>query len=165
MTRITILSDTHIPKRAKDIPQRLWEEIKQTDLVLHAGDIVQPLVLENIAQYTPIRAVRGNMDPIELQTVLPEYDLVEIEGVKIGLTHGQGAPNQVKSYVRSLFKGHDLQVVIFGHSHQPELSNENGVWYLNPGSPTDTFFAPYLSYARMEIDKGKIIEIKIISLA
>ncbi|NLJ48811.1 MAG: metallophosphoesterase family protein [Candidatus Atribacteria bacterium] len=165
MTRITVLSDTHIPKRAKDIPQRLWEEIKQTNLVLHAGDVVLPLVLEKIAQYAPIRAVRGNMDPIELLSVLPDYDLIEVEGVKIGLTHGQGAPNHVKPYVRSLFKGYDLQVVIFGHSHQPELSNENGVWYLNPGSPTDPFFAPYLSYARMEIDKGRIIDIKIQSLA
>ncbi len=165
MTRITVLSDTHIPKRAKDIPQRLWEEIKQTNLVLHAGDVVLPLVLEKIAQYAPIRAVRGNMDPIELLSILPDYDLIEVEGVKIGLTHGQGAPNHVKPYVRSLFKGYDLQVVIFGHSHQPELSNENGVWYLNPGSPTDPFFAPYLSYARMEIDKGRIIDIKIQSLA
>jgi putative phosphoesterase len=165
VTRITVLSDTHIPKRAKDIPQRLWEEIKQTNLVLHAGDVVLPLVLEKIAQYAPIRAVRGNMDPIELLSILPDYDLIEVEGVKIGLTHGQGAPNHVKPYVRSLFKGYDLQVVIFGHSHQPELSNENGVWYLNPGSPTDPFFAPYLSYARMEIDKGRIIDIKIQSLA
>jgi putative phosphoesterase len=92
VTRITVLSDTHIPQRAKDIPQRLWEEIKQADLVLHAGDVVTPLVLENIAQYTPIRAVRGNMDSVELQTVLPDQDLVEIEGVKIGLAHGRGAP-------------------------------------------------------------------------
>jgi putative phosphoesterase len=164
VTRITVLSDTHIPQRAKDIPQRLWEEIKQADLVLHAGDVVTPLVLENIAQYTPIRAVRGNMDSVELQTVLPDQDLVEIEGVKIGLAHGRGVPNQVKFYVQSLFEGQDLQVLVFGHSHRPELTKENGVWYLNPGSPTDKIFTPYLSYAQMEVDKGCITEIKILSL-
>ncbi|HAX97840.1 MAG TPA: hypothetical protein DCY12_02835 [Candidatus Atribacteria bacterium] len=164
MTRIIVLSDTHIPQRAKDIPQRLWEEIKKADLVLHAGDMVKPLVLEKIAQFTPIRAVRGNMDSDELQTALPDQDMVEVDGVKIGLAHGRGAPNQVKSYVRSLFEGYDLQVLVFGHSHQPELTNENGIWYLNPGSPTDKIFTPYLSYARMQVDKGCINEIKIVSL-
>jgi putative phosphoesterase len=164
VTIITILSDTHIPQRAKDIPQVLWEEIKRANLVLHAGDVVMPSVLESISEYTPIRAVRGNMDSDELQTNLPERDMIEVEGVKIGLAHGRGAPNQVKAYVHSLFEGYDLQVLIFGHSHQPELTNENGLWYLNPGSPTDKIFSPYLSYARMEINQGSIRELKIISL-
>jgi putative phosphoesterase len=73
-------------------------------------------------------------------------------------------PNQVKFYVQSLFEGQDLQVLVFGHSHRPELTKENGVWYLNPGSPTDKIFTPYLSYAQMEVDKGCITEIKILSL-
>ena len=163
MTRITVLSDTHIPQRAKDIPQRLWEEIKQADLVLHAGDVVTPLVLENSSIHAHSGST-GNMDSVELQTVLPDQDLVEIEGVKIGLAHGRGAPNQVKFYVQSLFEGQDLQVLVFGHSHRPELTKENGVWYLNPGSPTDKIFTPYLSYAQMEVDKGCITEIKILSL-
>ena len=72
MTKITVISDTHIPKRAKDLPFQLWDEIKKSDLILHAGDVTEQLLLESISQYAPIKAVRGNMDSEELTISLPD---------------------------------------------------------------------------------------------
>ena len=164
MTRITVISDTHIPQRALDLPPELWQRIEKSELILHAGDITILSVLEKLVQVAPVRAVRGNMDSQDIKYRLPIQDIVEIEGIRIGLAHGWGVPGEVKNLVRSLFQEQDPRVIIYGHSHQPDMIWEDGVLFLNPGSPTDRIFAPYLSYAQIVIDQGRIVQSEIIRL-
>ncbi len=164
MTKITVISDTHIPQRALDLPSELWYSIVDSKLILHAGDITIQSVLNKLQRIATVRAVFGNMDSEELKYQLPEKDIIEIEGVRIGLAHGWGTPAEVKKRVRSLFDGDNIQVFVFGHSHQPEVNWESGLLYLNPGSPTDMIFAPYFSYGRLVIDNGRIVQSEIIRL-
>jgi uncharacterized protein len=155
--RIGVISDTHIPDRAKKIPQEILEEFKNVDIVLHAGDLVERSALKELkAVCKDVRAVRGNMDHPEEKDALPEKLIMEIEKKRVGLTHGYGAPPRLMELVTKIFEKDRVDVIVFGHSHYPVNEIKNGILYFNPGSPTDKIFSPYNSYGILEIRDGKI---------
>ena len=160
--RIVVISDTHIPIAAQGLPKKLIEELKKSDLCLHAGDIIEPKVIAAIKALTEFKGVSGNMDSKEIQKKLPQRLVVEVEDVKIGLTHGTGSPFDVISRVEKAF-GKDIDIYIFGHTHTPYDKVHKGKIFFNPGSPTDKFFAKTNSYGILEI-KGKNIKRKIVTL-
>lgn len=149
--RILVISDTHIPLRAKDLPPRVWDAVKEADLVVHAGDLTTIDLYYELKAYKEVRAVAGNMDGPEVWSVLPEKLIFEVEGKRIGLTHGFGAPHGLEERVKRLFEGEDLDVLIFGHSHRPLIREEGGLLLLNPGTPTDTIFAKVQTFAWLEV--------------
>ena len=152
--KILVLSDTHMPRSAQDLPQAVYDRIGDVDMIIHAGDLAEKEVLDKLQSLRPTTAVCGNMDSMRLRSALKEKEVIEIEGVKIGLVHGHGAPMNLVETVKKEFKGVDA--IIFGHSHKPMNEVKNGILFFNPGSPTDTVFAPYRSYGILEVTKGNI---------
>ncbi|HOQ67453.1 MAG TPA: metallophosphoesterase family protein [Candidatus Atribacteria bacterium] len=162
--KVAVISDTHIPQRGNNLPDPLLYFLRGVSLILHAGDITEWWVLEELMKYAPVRAVRGNMDSPSVKEKLSDSEIVEIEGVKIGLTHGGGPPAGIEERVGKLFAGEKLQAIVYGHTHQPNKEWREGVLYFNPGSPTDWVFAPYFSFGFLEVEEGKIIEAEIVRI-
>ncbi len=159
--KIGVLSDTHIPKVCADLPAEIVKAFKDVDLILHAGDLVEMKVLNQLQKLAETKAVRGNMDEPELQNVLPEKEIIKVNGFTIGLTHGYGPPANLIDCVKNEFP-EKVDVIVFGHSHSPVNEKRGGILFFNPGSPTDKIFAKYNSYGMLTIDnsiKGDIIKI------
>ncbi|MCR3922420.1 MAG: metallophosphatase family protein [Firmicutes bacterium] len=137
--RIGVLSDTHIPTRARQLPPALFTIFAGVDLILHAGDLAEEHVLEDLAAIAPVEAVAGNMDSIAIQQRLGNTKILELAGYRIGLVHGHLGSNRNKTPQRALetFATEQVDCVVFGHSHQPYRQTSTGVLLFNPGSPTD----------------------------
>lgn len=158
--KIGVISDTH----AQSLPSPLLTALSQVDLIVHAGDIVDWDEFVALSRLKEIKGVSGNMDGAEICHHLPRRQVFTCCGLKIGLFHGEGPPETLLEKVQEQFKNETVDVVIFGHSHQPFNKMIGGVLYFNPGSPTDEVFAPYRSYGILEISetgiKGKIIKLE-----
>lgn len=161
---VAVLSDTHIPERLKTIPDYLTPFLRGVDCILHAGDVIEWWVLEELSQFAPVYAVCGNMDTPGVHSRLPARRVVELEGVRIGLIHGHGSPEEAERMALTSFSQENVQVIIYGHSHRPLLVWQKNFLLLNPGSPTDRIFAPCLTLGRLEIASGKVIRGEIIRL-
>lgn len=161
--RIGVLSDTHLHDVEKYLPQKILDEFRYVDMVLHAGDLVTPAVLDKLRTVCQdVRAVWGNMDPQEVRNNLPEKQIIEIGKFKIAMMHGFGHPNRLIELMSKTFKDDQVNLVIFGHSHTPTKETKDGILYFNPGSPTDKIFSPYNSYGIIEINDQ--IEARIIRI-
>lgn len=161
--KIGVISDTHIPDRAKEIPQRILEEFKKVDMIIHVGDLVELNVLDKLAALcNDVKAVWGNMDPPEVKSKLPEKEILKIKNFKIGIMHGYGPPNKLIEMLTDVFKNEGVDLIIFGHSHSGVNESRGGVLFFNPGSATDKVFASYNSYGIIEINDK--IEARIIKI-
>lgn len=145
-----VLSDTHLYRQA--VPARVLRALQGVDLILHAGDICEMAVLEELEKVAPVRAVVGNMDMDDVREALPEKTVVEAAGFRIGLIHGSGGPQNMTSRVGKEFE--EVDAIVFGHTHQAYNREEEGVFFFNPGSPTDKVFAPYRSLGILELGSG-----------
>ena len=136
----------------------MWQAAERCDAILHAGDVAEAWVLKALERCAPVLAVRGNVDDPELHALLPDVRVVEVGGVRLGLTHGHlGRGRGAAQQARSLLEGTGVQAVVFGHSHQPLLERgPDGVLLLNPGSPTDPRRAPRPSFAWVEVEEGEL---------
>jgi len=160
---IGVISDTHIPEQAKDIPNKILEDFKNMDLVIHAGDLVELSILDKLrTACRDVRAVWGNMDPDETREKLSEKEIFEIANYKIGVMHGYGHPRNLIELMEKSFKNDKVDLIIFGHSHTALFEKRGDILYFNPGSPTDKIFSPYNSYGIIEISDK--IEAKIIRI-
>jgi putative phosphoesterase len=135
---IAIVSDTHLPRGRRRLPDACVERLRSADLILHAGDFTALSVLEDLqALGPPAAAVHGNVDDPEVRMRLPPARLVEAEGARIAMVHDAGAAAGRLERMRRRFPGADA--VVFGHSHIPlhESDFDGGFQIFNPGSPTD----------------------------
>lgn len=158
--KIGVISDTHIPEASPSIPVEVFRAFSDVDMILHAGDILDMIVIDELSGLAEVRVVRGNMDHYGRTRSLPEVVTVEVAGFRIGLTHGRGRPKGLHERIANSFSGVDC--IIFGHSHQPFNKMLGDVLMFNPGSPTDRRFAPYRSYGILELGDtitGRIIRI------
>jgi len=147
-----VLADTHIPRRAKALPQDLLPYLERADGILHAGDLMDPALLEELARYAPVRAVRGNLDPPKAG--LPETLQFDFGGVPVTMIHDSGPKKGRRSRMRRRFP--KARVVVFGHSHIPWLEDEDGLLLLNPGSPTDKRRQPDFTFAILQVEGGEV---------
>ena len=131
---IGLISDTHIPDRAKEIPQKVLEAFSDVDLILHAGDLTSPNVIDELSEIAPVLAVQGNMDRAR-GIKLPIAKTIEAEGLKIGIAHGEVYPRGDTQQLVYIAKELDVDILVTGHSHQPKIEQTDGVLLLNPGSP------------------------------
>ena len=157
--RIGIVADTHSQK----IPPQVLKDLHKVDFIIHAGDFCSQEDLDIFAKIKDVKAVRGNMDSASLAKSLPDKEIIECEGVRIGITHGSGPRDKVLSSVKKVFSKDDVQAVVFGHSHAALNEVIDGVLYFNPGSPNDYVFPLYRSYGILEVKNGKVFG-KIIKL-
>lgn len=163
MTKIVVISDTHISDTAQKLPVRLVEELKTADLCIHAGDFVGKHAVAEIERYAKLVGVKGNMDGEDI--TFPRKTVITLEGMKIGIIHGQGAPAALPEYSARQFCGEkDIRIVIFGHSHRPFNETRGGVLLCNPGSPTDTIYTDLNSFGIIKIDKEKVVSCRIVTL-
>ncbi len=158
--KVGVISDTHIPTASTVLPHAVFELFKDVDLILHAGDIVEMGLLKELAAIAPVEAVAGNMDDAEVQARLPHKKVLTLGKFKVGLIHGKYRISEQRAMIRKEFD--DVDLIVYGHSHTPFWGSENGICFLNPGSPTDTVHAPYNSVAILETGdslKAEIIRI------
>ena len=133
---IAVLSDTHL-REGRALPAKVWESMEGVDLILHAGDVLNPGILMDLKAIAPIEAVRGNCDGWELAS-LPERKIITCEGIRIGLTHGAfGVGRTTPERALRAFEPNSVDLIVFGHSHVPYKERHGEVVLFNPGSPTD----------------------------
>jgi putative phosphoesterase len=138
---IAVISDTHMPRGGRRIPDACVERIRASDLVIHAGDIATREVLDEIAAIgPPVAAVHGNVDTAELREELPEARVVDADGARIAVVHDAGPAGGRLSRMRQRFS--DADAVVFGHSHIPLHERSGGFQIFNPGSPTERRRSP-----------------------
>jgi len=155
--RIGVISDTHVPSATRALPPVIFDIFEGVDLILHAGDIVEMSVLDELSALAPVEAVAGNMDGAELQMKLPQKRIITAGTFTIGLIHGKYRIDIQKEMIRKEFG--QVDVIVYGHSHHPHWEKINGVYFLNPGSPTDKRYAPFNSVAILTVENGLNAEI------
>ncbi|MFC1624295.1 metallophosphoesterase family protein [Candidatus Omnitrophota bacterium] len=154
--KIGVLSDTHIPVKFSQLPPSLLKALEGCGLILHAGDLTDPSVLEPLKKISKVEAVYGNMDSKETVSLLKDRRIFTVKGKRICLIHGYGRPDDLVGVLKEEFLKENPDIIVFGHSHMPMNEYIDGVLFFNPGSATDTIFAPYRSYGIIEIEGGKI---------
>ncbi len=154
--KIGVTSDTHIPINYSTLPRQLLDRFKDCDLIIHAGDVVERQVLDELGKIAEVKAVHGNMDSHDLKSSNPSTMIIDICGKKIGVTHGYGSAAFVNQAVRETFRGQKLDVIIYGHSHETFNKKIDGTLYFNPGSPTDIMFTEDRTFGILEIDNDRI---------
>ena len=131
---IGLISDTHIPDRAREIPQNVFEAFSNVDLIIHAGDLTSPEIIEDLEKIAPVVAVQGNMDRAN-GVDLPKFRVIEAEEYKLGVIHGEVYPRADSNQLLYLAKELDVDILISGHSHQPKIEMKDEILLINPGSP------------------------------
>ena len=134
------------------MPEDLGPYLQSADLILHAGDLMDPALLDELAGYAPVRAVRGNLDPPDLD--LPETLEFDFGGIRAAMIHDSGRKQGRRRRLRRRFP--EARVVIFGHSHIPFLEDEESLMLLNPGSPTDRRRQPRHTFALLRAQAGRV---------
>ncbi|MCM3601242.1 metallophosphatase family protein [Robertmurraya korlensis] len=152
--KIIVISDTHMPKKAKRLPLQVVSELQQCDLIIHAGDWQTIEIYHELLQYGQVKGVFGNVDSEELQGLLPEKLVVDIEGVRIGVVHGHGKRWTTERRTMEAFADDPVDCIIFGHSHIPILKVVNGILLFNPGSCTDKRRQPKPSFGIITVKDG-----------
>lgn len=152
--RVGVIADTHIADQRRSIPAVVLEAFTGTDCILHAGDLVCSEVLETLTTIAPVHAVFGNMDPPNVRQRLQASLVVEVGGLRLGLTHGHLGRVALTTPQRALERFSrvpGLSAVVFGHSHDPYNQRHGGILLFNPGSPTERRRQPRPSYGLLEI--------------
>ena len=150
---VVVLADTHIPRRAKGLPDGLVSHLESADLILHAGDLLVENVLYELEHYAPVRAVKGNVDGWDVR--LPETLEFDVGDVSVAMIHDAGPKKGRWRRMRRRFPG--AKIVVFGHSHIPWIEDEDGLMLLNPGSPTDRRRAPDHTFALLRVEGGEAL--------
>ena len=152
--RVLLLADTHVPKRARDLPPVVWQAVEAADVVLHAGDWVDVSLLDALeARARRVVGVYGNNDGPPLRARLPEVARVEIDGLRLAVVHETGPARGREERAERAFG--DADVLVFGHSHIPwDTTTAHGLRLLNPGSPTDRRRQPYGTYLTARVEHG-----------
>ncbi|WP_236788989.1 metallophosphoesterase family protein [Amycolatopsis sp. GM8] len=159
--RLVILADTHVPKRARALPEQVWRAVDEADLVIHAGDWVEATLLDELEERSArLLGVYGNNDGPDLRARLPEIARAELDGVRLAVVHETGAAKGREQRCAAAFP--DTDVLVFGHSHIPwDTVADNGLRLLNPGSPTDRRRQPECTYLTARISHGKLTDVRL----
>jgi putative phosphoesterase len=162
-TTLLLISDTHIPGRARRLPDPVLRSADAADLVIHAGDWVSASVLDELQDHAEVLGVYGNNDGPDLRARLPEVARRDIEGVRFAVVHETGAAPRREQRMDAAYG--DLDVLVFGHSHIPwDTRTPGGIRLLNPGSPTDRRRQPQHTMMTVEVADGGLRDVTLIGL-
>ncbi len=157
-TRVLVISDTHLPKRAKDLPEAVWAAVDDADLVVHAGDWVDLATLDRLeARSARLLACWGNNDGPDLRVRLPEVARATVDGVRVAVVHETGPRQRREERMRAEYPDTDL--LVFGHSHIPWDTRHEGLRLLNPGSPTDRRREPHCTFLTLRLADGAVHDV------
>ena len=157
--RIVLTADTHVPRRARDLPRELWDAIDDADVVIHAGDWVDDAFVDAVeSRSRRLIAVYGNNDGPAIRRRLPEIARADLDGVRAAVVHETGAKDGRESRCAARFP--DCDLLVFGHSHIPwDSTTASGLRLLNPGSPTDRRSQPYATFITAGISAGVLADV------
>ena len=159
--KVVVLADTHAPRRWRSCPPRVAAHLRGADLILHAGDVCTAEVLEELAAYAPVRAVRGNNDgPDVAAWGAPDTLEADLGGVRLAMVHDSGPASGRAARLRRWFP--DAGLVVFGHSHIPVDQAADGQRIFNPGSPTDRRRQPHGTLGVLDIAGGRLVAAAIV---
>ncbi|WP_110181403.1 metallophosphoesterase family protein [Nocardioides solisilvae] len=160
-TRLLLLADTHLPKRAKDLPAEVWAAVDAADVVVHAGDWVDVRLLDELeARSRRLVGCWGNNDHGVLRERLPEVARAELDGVRFAVIHETGQAKGREERAAAAYD--DVDVLVFGHSHIPwDTTAATGLRLLNPGSPTDRRRQPHCTYMTAVADAGVLRDVEL----
>jgi putative phosphoesterase len=163
--RLVLVADTHVPKRARALPEQVWAAVGDADVVFHAGDWVSPDLLDEFEQRsTRLIGVYGNNDGDELRRRLPETVSVTLDGVRFSMIHETGQAKGREQRCEALFP--DADVLVFGHSHIPwDTVAPGGLRLLNPGSPTDRRRQPVCTYMTAVVVNGSVTDVQLVEVS
>ena len=133
---VGLISDTHVPVRAREIPRKVMEVFEEADFIVHAGDLVDMSVIDELERLAPVLAVYGNMDGPKIRGRLPKTNSAKIVKWKIGVMHNPGSMFGMKK-MREIAKENNFDVFVYGHTHNSRIKWEGKKLYINPGSPTN----------------------------
>jgi len=161
-TRLLLLADTHVPKRARALPDLVWRAVDDADVVIHAGDWVDVALLDELeARASSVIGVWGNNDGPDLRSRLPEVARVAVEGIRIAVVHETGPATGREARCDAAYPDTDL--LVFGHSHIPwDTVTPNGLRLLNPGSPTDRRRQPVATMMTAVADAGRLTALAVV---
>jgi putative phosphoesterase len=159
--RLLLLADTHVPKRARDLPAQVWDAVGAADVVLHAGDWVSVDLLDALqARARRLVGVYGNNDGPALRARLPEVARAELGGLRFAMVHETGSAQDRERRCAAAFR--DTDVLVFGHSHIPwDTVAPGGLRLLNPGSPTDRRRQPHCTYLTCTAADGELRDVEL----
>ncbi len=159
--KITILGDTHI-KSFEELPKEMLGEIKKSDWVIHVGDYTSAQIVSGLIKLKGERfkGVYGNADPLEIRNKLTSTEFITIQDIKIGITHpASGGPEEnLEKNLLTDFEQDDLDILIYGHTHESKILKKNNTLLVNPGKGylETNFFGPPTTIALLKIDDGKV---------
>lgn len=162
--KLLLISDTHLPVRAKKLPEPVWDAVDVADVVIHAGDWVNVELLDELTE----RAKRligcwGNNDGPELRKRLPEVARETLDGLRVAVVHETGGKQGRELRAEKAYP--DVDLLVFGHSHIPwDTTSPRGLRLLNPGSPTDRRSQPYCTYQTATISSGRLEDVALHNL-
>ena len=156
---LVLLADTHVPRRARDLPAAVWDAVMAADAVLHAGDWVDVRLLDAMEQRARrVIGVYGNNDGPGLRARLPEVARAEMGGLRFAVVHETGPATGREARCQAAYP--DTDVLVFGHSHIPrDSTTPGGLRLLNPGSPTDRRRQPHCTYLTLTADAGRLADV------
>jgi putative phosphoesterase len=136
--RIAVLADTHVHMLAH-LPKKMVDALSTADLMIHAGDFTDVQVLNELNRLGEVKAVQGNMDSMEIKTILPIKEIVQVGNKLIGITHGSGSPWGIEQRVRKMFESNRIDIIVYGHSHRSQNKVIDDILFFNPGKAKDSF--------------------------
>jgi len=168
--KVALLSDTHLPRFGRALPAALVRGMLDAGIerILHAGDWTAPFAVDLLEAIAPLDGVAGNNDGPQLNERFGTRRIIDLEGARIGLTHGHLGPGATTPdrAVRTFAGEPGLAAIVFGHSHQPLVRRrDDGCWLVNPGSPTDRRREPTFSWALLEVVDGAIAGVDLVRYA
>ncbi|WP_159500508.1 metallophosphoesterase [Microbacterium sp. 18062] len=162
-TRLLLVSDTHIPGRARALPDAALRAADAADLIVHAGDWVAASVLDELERHGEVVGVWGNNDGADLRARLPGIARRRIEGLELAVVHETGDARSRERRMDEAFP--DADVLVFGHSHIPwDTTTPRGLRLLNPGSPTDRRRQTHHTFLTAVVDGAELREVELVAL-
>jgi uncharacterized protein len=158
--KIAVVSDTHLPRFGERLPAALERGLRRerVTLILHLGDFTGAEVPRLFEEVAPLEAVAGNNDPTALvRRFGRRRRILTLGGVRVGMVHGDGARGTTIDRSVAAFADEPVDVICFGHSHQPVCERRGATWLVNPGSPTDKRRQARYSYAILSIARGRVV--------
>ncbi len=155
MARVAVISDTHLPRGTRALPDECLRLLRGADLILHGGDFVSAAFLEELRSMgPPVEGVYGNMDEPALKETLPRERVVEVDGARIGMVHISGPRAGREARLAARFP--DCDAIVYGHTHVPQVERFQHLWILNPGSPTERRGAPIHAMLVLTVRAGRL---------
>jgi putative phosphoesterase len=153
--KIGVLSDTHV-QNISELPPVMVDSLRTTDLIIHLGDYDSEDLIDDLSRLGDFHGISGNHDGPEIRSLLPEQDIIEINGKRLALVHGHGCvvPFGFKYGLLKRFRGERIDAVLYGHTHVAKNHFKSGVLFFNPGSAVGRFPSWYRSYGLLTITES-----------